>query len=77
MRTLTSKSTAGSSSSYPAHQVSPQRRQCAEAGVPVVPQSGNTGLTGGGQPHMGGSEVVLHARPLQRPQAAGDRGATG
>jgi FAD/FMN-containing dehydrogenase len=30
---------------------------CARAGVPVVPQGGNTGLVGGGVPHRG--EVVL------------------
>ena len=41
-------------------------RICAEAGVPVVPQSGNTGLTGGGQPHMGGSEVVLSLARMTR-----------
>ena len=30
---------------------------CAETGTPIVTQSGNTGLTGGGQPHMGGMNV--------------------
>jgi FAD/FMN-containing dehydrogenase len=34
-------------------------RICAESGVPVVPQGGNTGMTGGGQPHADGSEVIV------------------
>ncbi|MGJ3263676.1 MAG: FAD-binding oxidoreductase [Salinarimonas sp.] len=38
------------------HEVSFVLAQCAEAGVPVVPQGGNTGLVGGGVPHGG---VVL------------------
>ncbi len=32
---------------------------CAEAGVAVVPQSGNTGLVGGGGPRPGRGEIVL------------------
>ena len=32
---------------------------CAEAGVAVVPQGGNTGLCGGGVPHERGGEIVL------------------
>lgn len=39
---------------------------CAGAGVPIVPQSGNTGLTGGGQPHMGGSEIILSLARMNR-----------
>lgn len=38
------------------HEVSWVMSQCAAAGVPVVPQGGNTGLVGGGVPHGG---VVL------------------
>lgn len=34
-------------------------RTCAEAGVPVVPQGGHTGLVGGGTPPVDGSAVVL------------------
>lgn len=34
-------------------------RICAETGTPVVPQGGNTGLTGGSQPHDDGSEIIL------------------
>jgi len=37
---------------------------CADAGVPVVPQGGNTGLVGGGVPLHG--EVVLSAARLTR-----------
>jgi len=32
---------------------------CAETGTPIVPQGGNTGLTGGSQPHNDGSEIIL------------------
>lgn len=38
-------------------------RACAKAGVPVVPQGGNTGLVGGGVPHRG---VVLSLTRLDR-----------
>ena len=34
-------------------------RICAEAGVPIVPQGGNTGVTGGSQPHEDGTEIIL------------------
>jgi FAD/FMN-containing dehydrogenase len=40
-------------------EVSQIVKLCAEAGVAIVPQGGNTGLTGGGQPHDDMSEVVL------------------
>ena len=32
---------------------------CAATGTPIVPQGGNTGLTGGGQPRPVGNEIVL------------------
>src|SRR3954453_19160137 len=41
-------------------------RACAAAGVPVVPQGGNTGLVGGGVPHGG---VVLSLARLDRVRA--------
>ena len=34
-------------------------RICAEAGVAIVPQGGNTGLTGASQPHADLSEVIV------------------
>jgi FAD/FMN-containing dehydrogenase len=37
--------------------------ECAKAGVPVVPQGGNTGLVGGGVPHGG---IVLSLARLDR-----------
>jgi FAD/FMN-containing dehydrogenase len=37
---------------------------CADAGVPVVPQGGNTGLVGGGVPHGDGTAVVLSTARL-------------
>ncbi len=39
-------------------------RLCAEAGVPIVPQGGNTGLVGGSVPR--GGEVVLSTRRLDQ-----------
>ena len=44
-------------------------RACAEAGVGVVPQGGNTGLTGGSQPHADLSEVILSTSRLKRIRA--------
>lgn len=41
-------------------------RACDEAGAPVVPQGGNTGLVGGGVPDGSGSAVVLSTRRLTR-----------
>lgn len=32
---------------------------CAETGTAIVPQGGNTGLTGGSQPHDDGSEIIV------------------
>ncbi|GLS62924.1 D-2-hydroxyacid dehydrogenase [Methylobacterium oxalidis] len=46
---------------------------CAEAGVPVVAQGGNTGLVGGGVPHGG---VVLSLARLSRIRAVDPVGAT-
>ncbi len=40
-------------------EVSAVIRACAAAGVPVVPQGGNTGLVGGGVPGPGGAAVLL------------------
>ncbi len=34
-------------------------RICADTGTPIVPQSGNTGLTYGSQPGKGMNEVVV------------------
>ncbi|MEO5373340.1 MAG: FAD-binding oxidoreductase [Alphaproteobacteria bacterium] len=39
---------------------------CAVAGVPIVPQGGNTGLVGGGVPRETGEEIVLATRRLNR-----------
>jgi FAD/FMN-containing dehydrogenase len=41
-------------------------RVCAETRTPIVPQGGNTGLTGAGQPHEDGSEVVISTSRLNR-----------
>ncbi|MBP0496283.1 FAD-binding oxidoreductase [Pararoseomonas indoligenes] len=39
---------------------------CAATRTPVVPQGGNTGLTGGGQPHADDSEIVLSTARMNR-----------
>ena len=39
---------------------------CAAAGVPMVPQGGNTGLVGGAAPHSHGGEVVVACGRLNR-----------
>jgi FAD/FMN-containing dehydrogenase len=44
-------------------------RICAEAGVGIVPQGGNTGLTGAGQPHADMSEVIVSTARLNRIRA--------
>jgi FAD/FMN-containing dehydrogenase len=43
-------------------------RLCASAGVPIVPQGGNTGLVGGGVP-FGGGEVVVSLARMNRVRA--------
>jgi FAD/FMN-containing dehydrogenase len=42
---------------------------CREAGIPIVPQGGNTGLVGGSVPDMGFSGIVLAMRRLNRVRA--------
>jgi FAD/FMN-containing dehydrogenase len=44
-------------------------RACAAAGVPIVPQGGNTGLVGGGVPDDTGTELLLSLRRLNRVRA--------
>ncbi|MEC5387054.1 FAD-binding oxidoreductase [Uliginosibacterium sp. H3] len=44
-------------------------RACAERGVAMVPQGGNTGLVGGGVPHTTGNEVVINLSRLNRVRA--------
>jgi FAD/FMN-containing dehydrogenase len=44
-------------------------RICAEAGVGIVPQGGNTGLTGASQPHSDMSEIVLSTSRMNRIRA--------
>ncbi|MGI9521387.1 MAG: FAD-binding oxidoreductase [Hyphomicrobiaceae bacterium] len=40
-------------------EVSQIVKLCAQAGTAIVPQGGNTGLTGAGQPHADNSEVIV------------------
>ena len=42
---------------------------CAEAGVPLVPQGGNTGLVGGAVPHESGGQIVICTSRLNRVRA--------
>jgi FAD/FMN-containing dehydrogenase len=39
---------------------------CADHGIAIVPQGGNTGLTGAGQPHADMSEVIVSTSRLKR-----------
>jgi FAD/FMN-containing dehydrogenase len=39
---------------------------CAEAGLAIVPQGGNTGLTGAGVPHDQGGEIVVSLSRMNR-----------
>ncbi|WP_029029664.1 FAD-binding oxidoreductase [Salinarimonas rosea] len=55
------------------HEVSFVLARCAAAGVPVVPQGGNTGLVGGGVPHGG---VVLSLARLDAIRALDPLNAT-
>jgi FAD/FMN-containing dehydrogenase len=50
-------------------QVSALMGLCCEAGVPVVPQGGNTGLVGGGVPDASGRMVVLSLGRMNRIRA--------
>jgi D-lactate dehydrogenase (cytochrome) len=42
---------------------------CAEAGIPIVPQGGNTGLAGGGVPSERGDAIVLSLGRMNRIRA--------
>jgi FAD/FMN-containing dehydrogenase len=44
-------------------------RLCADAGVPIVPQGGNTSMVGGAVPAADGSELVLSTARLNRVRA--------
>ncbi|MDQ2803472.1 MAG: FAD-binding oxidoreductase, partial [Pseudomonadota bacterium] len=41
-------------------------RLCAEAGVPIVPQGGNTSMVGGATPSEDGSQIVLSLARMNR-----------
>jgi len=51
-------------------------RACAEAGVAIVPQGGNTGLCGGAVPHATGDEIVLSLARMNRVRALDAANAT-
>jgi FAD/FMN-containing dehydrogenase len=44
-------------------------RICAETGTRIVPQGGNTGLTGGSQPHADMSEVIISTIRMNKVRA--------
>jgi FAD/FMN-containing dehydrogenase len=50
-------------------QVAAVVRICAEAGVGIVPQGGNTGLTGGSVPHADMSEIVVSTSRMKQLRA--------
>jgi len=41
-------------------------RICHQHGVPIVPQGGNTGLTGASQPHAAGNEIIVSTSRMNR-----------
>ena len=43
---------------------------CAEFGIAIVPQGGNTGLVGGGTPHEHGGEILLNLSRMNRVRAS-------
>jgi D-lactate dehydrogenase (cytochrome) len=47
-------------------EVSDVVRVCAEHGIAIVPQGGNTGLVAGGVPHEHGAEILLNLSRLNR-----------
>jgi FAD/FMN-containing dehydrogenase len=47
-------------------EVSAVVKLCAAEGVAVVPQGGNTGMSGGGTPHEDGREIVLSLTRMNR-----------
>jgi len=51
-------------------------RACADAGVPIVPQGGNTGLCGGATPSVAGDAVLLVLTRLDRVRAVDAANAT-
>ena len=51
-------------------------RACAEGGVAVVPQGGNTGLCGGAAPHASGHEVLISLSRMTRVRAIDPENAT-
>jgi len=44
-------------------------RICAETGTPIVPQGGNTGMTGASQPHGQGTEIILSTGRMRKIRA--------
>src|SRR5271157_5836181 len=57
-------------------EVAAVMRCCAEHGVAVVPQGGNTGLCGGATPDEAGGEVVVSLSRLNRVRALDADNAT-
>ncbi len=57
-------------------QVAAVVRECAAAGVAVVPQGGNTGLCGGSVPDASGRQVVLSLARMNRIREIDARNAT-
>ncbi len=49
-------------------------RWCAESGTPIVPQGGNTGMSGGATPDDSGRAILLSLARLNRVRAIGADG---
>ena len=57
-------------------QVAAVVRVCAELGVPIVPQGGNTGQCGGATPDERGDAIVLSLARMNRVRAVDPANAT-
>ena len=57
-------------------QVAAVVRLCAAAGVPIVPQGGNTSMVGGATPDADGGQIVLSLARLNRVRAVDPRDLT-
>ena len=57
-------------------EVAESVRICAEASVPIVPQGGNTNLTGSAQPHATGTEAILSLKRMRKVRDVDSRNNT-
>lgn len=56
----------GMASPAATHEVAAFVKLCAEHGIPIVPQGGNSGMSGGATPDASGASVLLSLRRMDR-----------